>query len=750
MSIRFCVVFVWLGSVTGTGSQLPPEILVDQYLVEVDQNLAQEDPEGALEAIKKIRALQQEHDLPLPIEFHFKFAQVAFSTGAFDAATNAVNEYLLAAGREGEFYGEALELFLAIKAAAERTSCAGQPEGIECWMEIANRTGCQLWNPHYQHYKVVTWTGKCARGVAQGRGTLKWVWDLEAKLSAAPIQPERNEVSSAGFEEPNTPQLRARPRSLFRGDSMCAGQPEGTACWLELASHPGCYIWTQFLNSDVAMTWTAECAEGLAQGMGTLTKTHFRSARMLTEHVGYLEAGMMHGQWVERAADGRVWEGPFVEHKRHGQWIFRHPDGRVEKKFYVNGRYVGRRPEAVIEEGHLVEGMKKGDWVINYPDGRVDEGPFEEGKRQGKWVDRLPSGEVQEGPYDEGRRHGFWVWQGPTGIVWEGRYAVGKRHGRWVERYANGQVWEGPYTEGKKHGEWVIREKEGDVRRGSYVEGQRQGRWIEYDRSEDVVSTVSFTYDDGRIVPIKPEMVVIPGGRFRMGCVSRQNCSDREIPVHEVRVETFELSNTEVTFEEYDQFTAATGREWKKDEGWGRGRRPVIHVSWEDAIAYVKWLSEQTGEQFRLPSEAEWEYAARAGTETKYHFGDDDSKLCEYANHSDSSLQEEEAKKGTYNICSDGVGAKTAEVGKYRPNPYGLYDIYGNVGEWVQDCWNETYQGAPTDGSAWESGDCSMRVFRGALWFGAPWSMRSAFRIANSSELGGEGGGFRIARTATR
>ena len=120
-----------------------------------------------------------------------------------------------------------------------------------------------------------------------------------------------------------------------------------------------------------------------------------------------------------------------------------------------------------------------------------------------------------------------------------------------------------------------------------------------------------------------PEMVTIPAGSFQMGCVSGRNCYSNEKPVHSVRIESFELSKYEVTFEEYDAFTDATGRERADDEGWGRGRRPVINVSWDDAVAYTQWLSSQTGVSYRLPSEAEWEYAARAGSMTRYSWGND-------------------------------------------------------------------------------------------------------------------------------
>ena len=242
---------------------------------------------------------------------------------------------------------------------------------------------------------------------------------------------------------------------------------------------------------------------------------------------------------------------------------------------------------------------------------------------------------------------------------------------------------------------------------------------------------------------LKPEMVVIPGGSFQMGCVSGKDCQNDEKPVHEVRVASFELSTHEVTFEKYDRFTAATGRKRADDEGWGRGQRPVINVSWEDAVAYTKWLSGRLGERYRLPTEAEWEYAARAGSVTQYHFGNDKSHLCRYANHADRSTDYD----GRNKACSDGVGKRTATVGTYQPNGFGLHDMHGNVWEWVQDCWNASFEGAPTDGSAWESGDCSYRVLRGGGWFGSSWRCRSADRGGNSPGYRSNGLGFRLLRT---
>ena len=232
-------------------------------------------------------------------------------------------------------------------------------------------------------------------------------------------------------------------------------------------------------------------------------------------------------------------------------------------------------------------------------------------------------------------------------------------------------------------------------------------------------------------LPFEPEMVVIPGGRFRMGCVSGRGCNDDERPVHEVRVESFEISKYEVTFEEYDRFTNATGRERADDEGWGRGRRPVINVSWRDAVAYVKWLSARTGKRYRLPTEAEWEYAARAGTETAYSWGNEIGR-----------------NRANCRGCgSQWDFEKTAPVGSFSPNAWGLHDMHGNVWERVQDCWNDSYQGAPTNGSAWERGDCSLRVLRGGSWVYPPRSLRAATRSWNYSGERNYYYGFRVART---
>ena len=228
-----------------------------------------------------------------------------------------------------------------------------------------------------------------------------------------------------------------------------------------------------------------------------------------------------------------------------------------------------------------------------------------------------------------------------------------------------------------------------------------------------------------------PEMVVIPAGRFRMGCTSGQDCYDEEFPVHEVTIpQAFAVSKYAVTFEDYDRFTYPNRVD---DEGWGRGRRPVINVSWDDAQDYVAWLSRQTGQTYRLLSEAEWEYVARAGSSTAYSWGDDIG-----------------SNRANCDGCSSQWdNSQTAPVGSFSANAFGVHDMHGNVWEWVEDCWNDNYAGAPSDGSAWRAANCSVGVWRGGGWLTFPGGLRSANRVWSSTGTRAHYNGFRVARTLT-
>ena len=237
-------------------------------------------------------------------------------------------------------------------------------------------------------------------------------------------------------------------------------------------------------------------------------------------------------------------------------------------------------------------------------------------------------------------------------------------------------------------------------------------------------------------------MVVVPSGSFLMGAPeSEEGSEDDERPVHAVAVQSFAAGVYEVTFAEWDACVAGGGCGGLRpsDEGWGRGRRPVIYVSWQEAQLYVHWLSSRAGHRYRLLSESEWEYAARAGTTGPFHTG--------------GTISTKQANYDGNYVYGGGVRGvnrvRTVPVGSFSPNAFGLYDVHGNVWEWVQDCWNGGYQGAPSDGGAWESGDCSNRVLRGGAWNGYPWFLRSAYRDGLNSGYRLNFVGFRVARTLT-
>ena len=232
------------------------------------------------------------------------------------------------------------------------------------------------------------------------------------------------------------------------------------------------------------------------------------------------------------------------------------------------------------------------------------------------------------------------------------------------------------------------------------------------------------------------EIVVLPAGRFRMGCLSNDDCLNDEKPVRKVAIASFALSKHEVTFAQWDACVSGggCGGYRPEDVGWGRAARPVVNVSWEDAQSYVSWLSRETGEAYRLPTEAEWEYAARAGTTTKYSWG------------KEIGVDRANCRGGS---CGD-QWAFTAPVGSFAGNAWGLHDMHGNVWEWVQDCWNGNYAGAPVDGSAWLSRNCSLRVLRGGSWGYGPGVLRSAYRSQERPRRPQQPHlGFRVARTLT-
>lgn len=237
-----------------------------------------------------------------------------------------------------------------------------------------------------------------------------------------------------------------------------------------------------------------------------------------------------------------------------------------------------------------------------------------------------------------------------------------------------------------------------------------------------------------------PEMVVVPAGTFMMGSPADEaERLDNEGPQHGVTIaRPFAMGMYEVTFDQWNACVADGACEHQPDdEGWGRGRHPVIYVNLQDAGQYTGWLSQKTGETYRLPSEAEWEYAARAGTTTPFHTG--------------STISPAQANfNGSYTYGDGAKGAdrqQTMPIGSFPANGFGLHDMHGNAWEWVQDCSNVTYDGAPADGTAWRTATCDMSIIRSGSSHYGPGLVRSASRIGVSPFLRVIYYGFRVAKT---
>ena len=309
---------------------------------------------------------------------------------------------------------------------------------------------------------------------------------------------------------------------------------------------------------------------------------------------------------------------------------------------------------------------------------------------------------------------------------------------------------------------------------GEEAERRRAAEEAARQQAEEEAARKRAALRPGRVFrdcPECPEMVVVPAGSFMMGSPSSEEGRwDSEGPQHRVTIsEPFAVGKYEVTRGEFARFVDATGHStgnacWTYEHGkWerrsGRGwrnsgyrqdeRHPAVCVSWDDAKAYARSLSRRTGERYRLLSEAEWEYAARAGTSTSRYWGDQESAQCAHANGADETAREQYAN-WTVAPCRDGA-VHSARVGSFGENRFELSDMLGNVWELVEDCRHEDYAGAPTDGRAWVSGgDCDLRVLRGGSWNNLPRVLRSAIRDGVSTEDRLSLIGFRIARTLTQ
>ena len=236
-------------------------------------------------------------------------------------------------------------------------------------------------------------------------------------------------------------------------DETCSGKPAGTACWMELASHPRCYLWNPNLQSGETATWNNRCSGGSAQGLGVI-KWASDGKEQVSE--GSLVDGKKHGPWVIRFPDGREYGGPYVDGNRHGRWVVQYESGTVGEGPYVNGK-------------------ETGEWVFRYPDGRESRGPYVNGEKHGRWVEQHEDGAVGEGPWVNGKANGEWVIRYPDGREHRGPLVNGKRTGEWVFRFPDGREDRGPFVNGEMHGRWVGRRSDGSTCSVQVVEGVQQG-----------------------------------------------------------------------------------------------------------------------------------------------------------------------------------------------------------------------------------------------------------------------------------
>ena len=291
--------------------------------------------------------------------------------------------------------------------------------------------------------------------------------DPSARDATAPRQADAGEgrepVSTRAPESPSASGI----------EETCAGKPAGTACWMAPADQPRCYVWNPSLGEGETVTWTGGCNEGFADGAGTV-RWAWDEGESSSE--GLLRDGQRHGNWVQRTAEGHVYEGPYVDGGRHGNWVLRLSDGGVQ-------------------EGPFVDGEKRGNWVERFVSGLVQEGPYVDFKRHGNWVERHADGDIWEGPYVDGERHGDWIERHADGDIWEGPYVDGERHGDWIEWYGPGDVTRRRWVNGRIHGDTVKWNPDGMVSLWTYVDGERHGIYvgcISHERANHVLGVRSY------------------------------------------------------------------------------------------------------------------------------------------------------------------------------------------------------------------------------------------------------------------
>ena len=500
--------FILIGFVTNAGAQLPPEILADKHLIHAEQLHAAKDYAGAFEVMRKIVALQKEHNLTVPDDFHFKYARVALAADSMRIALESVSNYLSAAGKEGEFYQEALKVMLRAEGNEVKPevdiyndiikpqgTCDGLPEGAECWMALTNHPECYVWNEKLREGDSAIWEGKCIGHVPDGKGTLTFTW---YGLDVASGRRLKYEVAKS------TGHFKNGKKEGKWNATYTRYKKDGSINRVDLNEE-------NYVNGRKHGFVTNDFRDGLASKY-SVDFTHYPlyldgnyifsvsdEVYPFREVEGPDENG--EGQVVLRARDGSVRGGPYVNGKLHGYWI--DVDSSYDMYHYFEGW-----------EGRYVQGKRQGQWVYRNPDGHVREVSFVDGKKHGKSVVRDTSGTVlSEGAYVNDKKHGRWVTRDLTGtVVSEGVYVNEEKHGKWSESivvelaysslhgyFDKGFVGKGTYVEGRRQGTWVYRHPNGDILRVEYTRyGSARDPWLWYDYDDEKCWALTdwYTKDD--------------------------------------------------------------------------------------------------------------------------------------------------------------------------------------------------------------------------------------------------------------
>ena len=486
-----CILVV---SFTVSSAQLPPEIQVDKYLIHAEQLHTAKDYAAAFDVMQKIIALQKEHSLAVPDDFHFRYAQVALSADSMRIALESVTRYLSATGKEGQHYQEALKVMLKAEGnevmsaedfyndviKAEGT-CNGLPEGSKCWLALSNHPQCYVWNDYLDEGETAIWQGKCSGHVPDGDGTLTW----EYAVSFGNEKMGKGRVESKGHFRNGRKQGKwVKQRQIYDYNgrlysdylsepNYVNGQLQGYHFFFNQASN----YWRMSHFSDGEFIDEIGGVDGVSGG-GLLREWSVKDKVLDNNGNGHL---------VFRAPDGSEWGGPYINWKRQGKWVQRNA---ISEKDYEEG------------EGSFVNGKAAGRWTWRISSGTATmEGSYVENKKHGTWTERNAGGDViSSGAYVDGTKHGKWTERNADGdVISSGAYVDGKKHGKWIdqinrswdkwpgsdEKFDERFVGEGYYVEGEEHGQWVYRHPNGDILKFEYYDRQRYLPILWYDYDEE-------------------------------------------------------------------------------------------------------------------------------------------------------------------------------------------------------------------------------------------------------------------------